>query len=285
MPITRMIMTTMMTDALTVLPEPRIEFGNDQCLHDPHDGLALFGPYDGAAPHHPRSIPYAVVGTATGVAAFMEWSRLLQTSIVADPGRDTTGRGPLNEKLCPPYPGFEAAFASTWPREPVWTRVLDAEPLAAASRDLDPNKRAYEVVNAYLAAVRTAVKRDEMPKVIVCVVPEEVWMNCRPESRVAESVGVGVKVSTRERSQRRAGQSDLFVPFDQEQYQLSVDFRRQLKARVMEYGVPVQIIRETTLRVGPPTKDRPRLLTPLPDRAWNLSTALYYKAGAKPWRL
>jgi hypothetical protein len=245
----------------------------------------LTAPYDGAAANHPRSIPYAVVGTATGIAAFMEWSSLLQKPIIADAVRDATGRRPLNEKLWPPYPGFEAAFASTWPEEPVWATVLDAEALAAASRDLDPNKRAYEVVNAYLAGIRTVVKRDEMPKVIVCVVPEEVWLNCRPESHVAEVVGVGVKVSTRERSQRRAGQSDLFVPFEQQQYQLSVDFRRQLKARVMEYGVPVQIIRETTLHVGPPTKDWPRLLTPLPDRAWNLSTTLYYKAGAKPWRL
>ena len=275
----------MTSDALTVLPEPRIEFGADQYLHDPHDGLALFGPYDGASASHPRSVPYAVVGTAPGIAAFMQWSILLQKPIIADPIRDATGRRPLKEKLWPPYPGFEVAFASVWPEQPVWVKALDVEALARASRDLDPSKRAYDVVNIYLNAIRTVVKRDETPKVIVCVVPEEVWLNCRPESRVPESVGVGVKVSGTERPQRRAGQRDLFASFETEQYQLSVDFRRQLKARVMEHGIPVQIVRETTLRIGPRTKDQPRLLTPLPDRAWNLSTALYYKAGAKPWRL
>jgi hypothetical protein len=53
----------------------------------------------------------------------------------------------------------------------------------------------------------------------------------------------------------------------------------------MEYGVPIQIVRESTLRLREPTKENSRRLTPLPDRAWNIATALYYKAGAKPWRL
>src|SRR2546425_1178282 len=116
MPPTRMTTTTMTSDALTVRPEPRIEFGADQYLHDPHDGLALFGPYDGASANHPRSIPYAVVGTALGIAAFMEWSTRLQKPIIADRVRDAVGPRPLKEKLWPPYPGFEAAFSSTWPQ-------------------------------------------------------------------------------------------------------------------------------------------------------------------------
>jgi hypothetical protein len=274
---------TTTTDTLTILPEPRIEFGRNQYLHDPHDGLALFGPFDAASANHPKSIPYATVGTMLGIAAFLEWSRTIQRAIIADPIRDAVGRRPLNEALWPPYPGFEAAFCSTWPERPVWSKELDGDELTMAATNLDPSRRTFDVVNAYLLAIQTAMKRDERPTVIICVVPEEVWANCRPESRVVE--GTGTRVPAGERAARRAGQTNLFESFDPQQYQLSVDFRRQLKARVMEHAVPVQIVRETTLRVGPKTKENARLLTPLPDRAWNLSTAFYYKSGAKPWRL
>jgi hypothetical protein len=52
----------------------------------------------------------------------------------------------------------------------------------------------------------------------------------------------------------------------------------------LKYGVPIQIIRESTLSLED-RGDISRGLTCLSDRAWNLTTALYYKAGGKPWRL
>lgn len=52
----------------------------------------------------------------------------------------------------------------------------------------------------------------------------------------------------------------------------------------MEYTIPIQIIRESTISAMASDKIR-RGLTPPSDRAWNLATALYYKAGGKPWRL
>lgn len=64
---------------------------------------------------------------------------------------------------------------------------------------------------------------------------------------------------------------------------MSVDFRRQLKARAMKYDIPIQLIRESTLILEDDNEERG--VTCLSDRAWNLSTAFYYKAGGKPWRL
>ena len=53
----------------------------------------------------------------------------------------------------------------------------------------------------------------------------------------------------------------------------------------MKYGIPIQIIRESTLSLSLTAQSDRRKLTPISDRMWNLSTALYYKCGGKPWRL
>jgi hypothetical protein len=271
------------SDHVLILEEPALEFLHGQQLQDPHDGLALFGPYDSASSIHPKSIPYGVVGTEQGIGSLSKWSSCIRNPILLEESRDHVGPRPLNEKLWPPFPGFEAAFLSSWPETPVWTKTLNSAELRIASNDLDPYKRAFGVVNSYLNAIYTALRKDGRPTVVICVVPEDVWRNCRPKSRLVE--GVGARLDHGELIARRAGQTDLVDPYDPQQYLLSVDFRRQIKARVMESGTPIQIIRETTLRLGPPTQENRRNLTPLPDRAWNLSTALYYKAGAKPWRL
>jgi hypothetical protein len=134
----------------------------------------------------------------------------------------------------------------------------------------------------YLEGIDTAAKRDEGFGVLLCIVPDIVWKNCRPMSTVED--GVGESVSANEQAKRAAG-PDLFGSYDPDEYRRSVDFRRQLKARAMQYGTPIQVIRESTLDFSPAevvglSKESPRSAV-----AWFLSTALYYKAGGKPWRL
>jgi len=75
----------------------------------------------------------------------------------------------------------------------------------------------------------------------------------------------------------------FFDSYNPEIYAYSVDFRRQLKARSMEYGIPIQIIRERRLEVDP--RKWPKFQSPPSDIAWNLLTTMYYKSGGKPWRL
>jgi len=180
------------------------------------------------------------------------------------------------------YPGFEAAFCSKWPESPAWSWSIDRETLLEASRKKDSHERAYAVVEMYLDGLRKAKKLDDV-RVAVCVIPEDVWLNCRPRSRVTNPSDSGISKDLRE--DRKRGQRELFEEFNPDQYYLSPDFRRQLKARAMEFDIPIQIIRESTLRLSSDTPFGERGLTLLSDRSWNLGTALYYKCGGKPWRL
>jgi hypothetical protein len=263
------------SDDVLVLPEPQMEFRYGQPLTDPHDGLSMFGPYDADMPSHPKNVSYGLIGSPRGIEAFGCWARRMRSAIQPEEGE--------NRRLWPMFPGFEAAFASTWPIEPTRTVTIDEKKLIDASREKDANKRAYGVVEQYLSGVGRLHRRDEPFGVIICVVPDIVYANCRPQSRVFN--GVGYAVSTKIRAERARGQTDLFDRYDPSVYQYSVDFRRQIKARSMQYDIPIQIIRESTLRLHPAVERSERKLTPLCDRAWNLGVALYYKAGGKPWRL
>src|SRR5690606_22888823 len=56
------------------------------------------------------------------------------------------------------------------------------------------------------------------------------------------------------------------------------NFRRHLKAKAMQYQVPIQIVRD---RIVSPTAEMQDAAT----IAWNFFTAIYYKAGGTPWAL
>ena len=265
-----------MSSKLIVIDEPELQFRHEQMMHDPHDGLALFGPYDRDMPSHPDVITYGVIGTGSGISKFQIWRDIIQKPIVPEKKYDP--------RLWPAYPGFEAVFDARLPN-PAWEYELDDHSLLESARNLDKYQRTYHVVDHYLKAFEVARKRDENFSLMICVVPDEVFQNCRPQSYIPKSEGVGISLKNREIRMRKSGQRDLFSSYDPEQYHLSVDFRRQLKARTMKYKIPLQIIRESTLRVFDTEDRKERGLTPLADRAWNLSTTMYYKAGGKPWRL
>ena len=57
-----------------------------------------------------------------------------------------------------------------------------------------------------------AQKRDESFRLFVCVIPNDVWQNCRPQSIVLN--GLGRKLSPSERRLRVRGQRDLFEDFE-----------------------------------------------------------------------
>jgi len=52
----------------------------------------------------------------------------------------------------------------------------------------------------------------------------------------------------------------------------------------MQHELPVQIVRESTLRVTEKVRRGLKGVNPLSDRLWNMGTALFYKCGRKPWK-
>ena len=72
---------------------------------------------------------------------------------------------------------------------------------------------------------------------------------------------------------------------------IRLDFRDMLKALSMKCKKPIQIILPMTydeskkLKRNPSARREPRKLQDEATRAWNIHTALYYKANGTPWRL
>lgn len=274
-----------MSDSFHFLGEPLLEFGEQQTAEDPHDGLALFGPAD----RRTQISDYVVFGTPRGTELWTEWcSAMNSPAACVDVAK---------HRAWPPFPGFEVAFGAKWPR-PLRTFVINETELSNASRKTDRHERAFSVANLYMAQLEKLAKLDARPALAVCVVPDEVYENCRPKSFVApdkrsdsglskEKVGLFKAVM----KDRAKGQARMFEDDDIEElddyesaHALSPDFRRQLKARMMGHELPVQIIKESTLHVTPQVRNGEKGTNPLSDRLWNFSTAVYYKSGAKPWK-
>ncbi len=269
-----------MKSEICVLEEPKLVFGDNNEVTDPHAGLSLFGPYDKNEIGRPHEIAYAVVGLSSGLRQFRDFVRLLNGPLFHNnlQGDDVN----LDvERLWPPYPGFGTAFECVLPESNRFEFEISEEDVLANVNDLDQHTRVFKIVNLYLDKIKSIAERDESINVIICVEPDLIWQNCRPKSKIKENA-TGTKVGSKKLAELKLYAGDLFGSYEKDQYDYSIDFRRQLKARVMEYRIPIQLIRESTFSMQ---GVQGRELTPISDRAWNLSTALYYKAGGRPWKL
>ena len=145
-----------MTDpiqGLQILTEPLLQFGHGQMLPDPKDGLFLFGPMIDEA--KPAEMRVGVIGTDEGIARYKKWVSKITGYIPAAKA----------EQHHLAFPGFEAAFKTKWPANPVATISISAAALSSTIRIPDGHERVYKTVDLFdqafasSSARRTAFRR------------------------------------------------------------------------------------------------------------------------------
>jgi hypothetical protein len=224
-------------------PEPVLRFARDRTHQDPRTGIARFGPASASESRHPDAIPIGFVGTGRSVDAARGWFRGIETGVDGDPANGL-----------PDFPGCtpEIGFRSKLEYEGAGERSLTVHQLTELKQIRGLHDRFQAAVSLMSEQVRMLSQEDTPPKVIVLALPEELL-------EITDGMGP-----------IKHPQFGEYVP----------NLRRAIKAEVMKYGIPTQLLRPGVAAATPDSRDLDH-----PSRiAWNLMTSLFYKAGGVPWK-
>jgi hypothetical protein len=252
---------------LSFLEEPNLEFGAGQHV-DIRFGIMNYGPLDFESPVAPKQINLGIVGTAETVDGVRQWLEKCRNGIPGKPNREDASKPSRQPNLFARFPGFtpDTGFHSTLVMQDSLCRNLLKNSLVGISNLRDRNERISRSVDLFMEEIRFLEENTAAP-VIICAVPLSLLEAMGPEE-TSEDVDDDA--------------DELIAP--------QLDFHDMLKAGAMQqYRKPIQIILPSTYDS---TKQRPqgrlklgRELQDEATRAWNIHTALYYKAAGVPWRL
>lgn len=266
------------SDQIAIVPEPKLEFGYKQQLEDPRDGLFLFGPV--LDRRKPAQIRAGVIGTQQGVSTFRNWLQKANSYI---PAVDKNSSHQFA------FPGFEAAFRTSWPSASIVELAVSATDVGNSIRQTDRHKAIYDTVSIFERPIRKHLRDDDAQVDLwFVVVPDEVWRLGRPLSRLNKTEAIFSGPSMGARVARRLfREPSLFSEEmnEAEIYRYELNFHHQLKARLIKSRAVVQVVRESTLLVGESDDLSQRRLQDAATVAWNLCTTAYFKSGGRPWKL
>lgn len=247
---------------------PDLEFGGTGYFQDPRHGLVQAGPFDlrfGAA--HRAQVRVAVVGPKEMHEKVQVWLARCRSEIPALSSEGTQ----------PSFPGFAAVFRSELVCEPSWYASLDERQLQQAMA-MRPYDGFQAIVDLYARCI-AMVREDVQPDLVICAIDDAIFKRFASVQR---------EMSKHERSNllrtaKKAMPDQFELPFDWEPDEsaedlLRRDLRKALKAVAMQIGVPIQLLRDSGMLDSKANEEAAA-------RAWNVTTAMYYKAGGIPWRM
>ena len=268
------------------IPEPDLIFGNRNEDKDPRIGLRNFGPYFHEEENAPlESLSVGIIGNKECAALAGQVLKIIK--------KPTSSTKP-NKWLYADYPGMnkDSKFKCTIKISDNWNDSLsDDYELAPITKIEDANERIGRAVELYLKKIGNIAGRDDPPDVIICTIPRILEEYCgigknTYGAKTVRPTPVERKKAELESENQRFILQWMEVPDkDENVAKMAFDFRNSIKGKVMKHGIPIQLVKESTLKricaYGEPDDTRQDPAT----FSWNFSTALYYKAKGKPWRL
>jgi hypothetical protein len=240
------------------IEEPELEFGVDKHI-DIRFGIMNYGTVDYASPLAPKEIRLGIVGTNESVEGVRSWFEKCRNEIPAKISKQPN--------LFPKFPGFRSdiSFQSTIILSDRLQRTIRPQTFQDIFADDNKNRAISTSVDLFLDELNYLVSNTKVD-VLICAVPQSLLDLSDSTSDQPEQI---------------------------EYYSVSnnkLNFHHLLKAKAMSLNIPVQLIIPSTYDESKRRKQKRKTnSTRKPQdeatRAWNLHTALYYKAKGIPWRL
>jgi hypothetical protein len=267
----------------TILEEPLLLFGRSFPAVDPKLGITLYGPYSSGK----KVIRIGIIGDKNTISQVNTILKRLEQPI----------EGPTTHPLwTQDFPGVspDSPFRCKLLTSQEWWQTITSKDVNTLDKFSDVKQRISQSVEIFFRYIKNLAEREETPDVIICAPPKRMMDLCvtAEESRLRRAS----KRKRKSRKQKKGGgfastQKYLldYIPElkEEDYYQLAFkrtadNFHHFLKARAMSLGIPTQLILPSTLNAYTLPRRKPKQDDA--SFAWNLSVALLYKSGGRPWR-
>lgn len=257
-------------NSISFIEEPDLQFGTDNFIC-PKFGVEKYLPYDINAVR-PERVKTGIIGKASTIPDFISWLRTCEDFI---PGKKSKVRQNLN--LFPSFPGFntKVAFKSELVYDESFIRNIVNSKFDELNDKSNIQKKEL-ICDLYFQEIKY-LAQNKRPDVIICLLPEDdIPLQDEDEIEVEEEEENANEVSEAEDEDEVEEVEEVEEGRYNNDWEF--DLRRMLKAKSMEYKIPIQIIRDRIVKPSSSMQDKATI-------AWNLFTALYYKAFGTPWAM
>lgn len=245
---------------LRYIEEPSLQFGANQHVC-PKGGIVSYNPFD-INNVRPEKIVLGLVGKSESVDLVADWVKSCKYEIE---GKKPKKGKRIITNLFPGFCGFNknSGFKSEVAFDDTYLRKINNSDIEDILKKNDSLEKVIQLIaDLYLAEIKY-LSKNKSPDVILCVITEDLVKHL-VEATFEPQTDEELIISKEE--------------IEDDVTEKEKNFRRYLKAKAMQYNIPIQIVRD---RIANPTAEMQDPAT----IAWNFFTALYYKSSGTPWAL